>query len=127
MYQLYPKDLPVWFQEGTAQFYAYSGSDSFWKDARLKQIEKEAKNAPWMDLPQVEEAIQKKQVHPGLIYLGYLESEALILWIAKERGDSWVPMVMEKIRGGASFTNAFKAVVGVSPQESFASLRRQFS
>ena len=73
------------------------------------------KHAPWMDMAQIERVIRKKDVHPGLIYLGYLESEALIVSIAKDRGDSWIPSVVERLRKGESFDSAFQAIVGLTP------------
>src|SRR5204863_9359801 len=52
--RLYSKELPVWFQEGVAQFYAYSSpSNGFWKDNRLEELRKSMKVAPWMDLNRV--------------------------------------------------------------------------
>jgi len=125
---LYPKDLPVWFQEGIAQFYAYATqTNNFWEDTRLDELRKLMKNAPWMDLGRVEHVLRKKDVHPGLIYLGYLESEALILYIAKERGDSWVPNVVDRLRKGMSFEAAFQDVVGVSPDVMLDHLRQSLS
>ena len=128
IHQLYPNDLPVWFQEGVAQFYAFANpTNGFWKDARLEELQKMMKKAPWMDLDRVEHVIKKKDVHPGLIYLGYLESEALILYIAKERGDSWVPNVVDRLRKGASFEQAFQDVVGVSAAQMLENLHHSLS
>lgn len=114
--RLYSRDLPLWFQEGVAQFYAYASGDSFWKDNRLKELGKLMKSAPWMELTKVERCIKKKDVHPGLIYLAYMQSEALVLYTAKERGDSWVPSVVERIRNGSTFEAAYQDVVGISPE-----------
>jgi len=128
IHKLYSKDLPVWFQEGIAQFYAYSSpSNGFWKDARMESLKKETKGAPWMELTKVERVIKKKDVAPGLIYLGYLESEALILYVAKERGDSWIPMVVELLRAGKNFAEAYKTVVGITPEESMDHLIHSWS
>jgi len=127
IYQLYPKDLPLWFQEGVAQYYAYANpSDSFWKDNRLEELRKTTKGAPWEDMDKIQSVISKKDVSPGLIYLAYLESEALALYVAKERGDSWVPNVLERLKRGVSFDNAFQQVVGVPPARIMEQLRRSW-
>ena len=128
IHQLYPNELPVWFQEGIAQFYAYENpTNSFWKDSRLDELQKSMKHAPWMDMAQIERVLRKKDVHPGMIYLGYLESEALILSIAKDRGDSWIPSVVERLRKGDSFESAFQAVVGVTPVDALDHLHHSLS
>jgi tetratricopeptide (TPR) repeat protein len=118
IHQLYPQELPLWFQEGIAQFYAYADStDSYWKENRLEDLEKAMKGAPWLTLNRLETIISKKNVAPGYIYLAYLESEALVLSIAKERGESWIPSVVERLRQRASFDAAFQQVVGLSAGE----------
>jgi tetratricopeptide (TPR) repeat protein len=116
IHQLYDKDLPLWFQEGVAQYYAYANpTDSFWKDTRLKELQKLTQGAPWMDMARIQEAIAKKNVSPGYIYLAYLESEALALYIAKDHGDSWVPSLLTHLREGSNFETAFQQTVGVTP------------
>ena len=59
--RLYPKPLPVWFQEGIAQFYSYTSS-GLWKENRLEELRKAVKGAPWMDLEKMERVIRKKDV-----------------------------------------------------------------
>lgn len=55
IHQLYSKDLPLWFQEGVAQYYAYANpTDSFWKDSRLEELRKTTKGAPWLDMPKIQ-------------------------------------------------------------------------
>lgn len=118
IHQLYPKDLPVWFQEGIAQFYAYaSPTNSFWKENRLEELRKATKAAPWMDMPQIEPVILKKNVPAEYLYLAYLESEALVIYVAKERGESWISAVVERLRRKQSFQAAFQDVVSLSPAE----------
>lgn len=124
--QLYSKELPLWFQEGVAQFYAYhSPTDSFWKDNRLAELRKSMKGAPWLTMERIQRIIAKKNVAPGLIYLAYLESEALCLHVAKERGDNWVPSLVEKLRAGRSFEDAFVDVTGITPAAAMESLQRR--
>ena len=114
IYQLYPHELPMWFQEGTAQFYAYANpSDAFWKDTRLEELRKITRGAPWMSMDDVQTAIAKKNVSPGLLYLAYLESESLALYIGKERGESWVPALVTELPKGKSFDDAFKDSRGI--------------
>lgn len=123
LYRLYPKELPIWFHEGMAQFYAYaSPTNGFWKDVRLEELRKLMKGAPWLDMKQIEQVISKKNVEPGYIYLAYLEAEALILYTAKERGDSWLPSFVERLRRGMSFEAAFQDVVGLIPADMLARL-----
>jgi hypothetical protein len=125
--ELYAKPMPTWFQEGAAQFYAYSEGGGLWKENRLEELKRTMKNAPWMDIGKIEEVIRKKNVSPGMIYLAYLQSEALILYIAHERGDSWIPSVIQRLQNGATFESAFKDVVGVNPAESLSKLQRHLS
>ena len=116
LYQLYPNELPVWFNEGAAQFYAYKNpTDSFWKDKRLEELRKIMKGAPRLNLAKMQDVIAKKNVSPGLIYLAYLESEAFVLYVAKEHGDAWIPSFIAALRQGASFDAAFQQVVGIAP------------
>ncbi len=124
MHQFYAKDLPLWFMEGTAQFYAYlNPNDGFWKDKRLDEIRKTRKGQPFLTFGEIEEAIGKKRVAPLKIYLAYLESEALILQIAKDRGDSWIPHVFASLRQGASFADAFQEVIGITPERALEHLQ----
>jgi tetratricopeptide (TPR) repeat protein len=126
--RLFPKEIPVWFHEGVAQFYSYaSASNGFWKANRLDQLAKQVKSAPWMDLEKVERVLRKKDVHPGIVYLGYLEAEALVLYTAKERGDSWIPSMMQRLNNGLSFEAAFQDVVGISPAQMLENVRRSLS
>jgi tetratricopeptide (TPR) repeat protein len=126
IHELYPKDLPGWFQEGAAQFYAYASNSGFWKDTRFEELRKELKNAPWITLDQVERAIRKKEGGPGHIYLAYLEAEALMLAIAKDRGESWIPSVVDKLRKGAAFDDAFQEVVGRTPADRLDQLKHSW-
>jgi hypothetical protein len=125
--RLYSKELPVWFQEGIAQFYAYAETDNSWKDRRLEQLSREMKNAPLMDMAKLERTIKTKDSHPGLVYLAYLESEGLILSVAKARGDSWIQSVMERVRNGSSFESAFNEVIGLSAAEMLDKYRHALS
>jgi len=127
IHQLYPNDLPMWFQEGVAQYYAYANpSDSFWKDTRLEELRKTTQGAPWMDMAKIQDIIAKKNAPPGYIYLAYLESEALALYVAKEHGESWVPSLLEHLRSGSNFEDAFKQAVGVTPAAAMEQLRQSW-
>ena len=89
MYQIYPHDLPSWISEGMAEFYARSNaSNGFWKDERLEQIRQICKNNTWLTLEDIQEAISKKRVSSYIIQQAYQESEALVIFTAKERGAS---------------------------------------
>ncbi len=99
MYQIYPHELPSWVSEGMAEFYARSNpSNGFWKDERLEQIRQICKNYDWLTLEDIQEAISKKRASPYVIQRAYQESEALVIYVAKERGDSWIPNVMNYLR-----------------------------
>jgi hypothetical protein len=125
--QLYPTDLPVWFQEGVAQFYAYdNANDGLWKENRLEEIRREIKKSYWLNMSQIENAIAKKNVAPVEIYIAYLESEALVLSVAKDRGESWVPSMLRQLQQGATFEAAFQEVVGVTPAVVMEQLRRSW-
>lgn len=127
IHQLYPNDLPMWFQEGVAQYYAYANpTDSFWKDTRLEALRKMTQGAPWMDMAKIQDVIAKKNAPPSLIYLAYLESEALALYVAKEHGESWVPSVLEHLRAGSNFESAFQQAVGITPAAAMDQLRQSW-
>jgi len=113
MFQVYPHDLPSWVSEGVAEFYARSNpAGGFWQEERLEQIRKIIKGADWLTLDQIQEAISKKRVSPYIIQQAYLESEAMVIFVSKERGDSWIPNVMNYLRvHGGTFEAAFEAVL----------------
>jgi hypothetical protein len=117
IHQIYPHDLPSWVSEGIAEFYARSGvSGGFWKDDRLEQIWKQCKGDPWLTLDDIQEAIAKKRLSPFVIERAYMESEALVIYVSKERGDSWIPNVIMYLRDhGGTFDSAFQAVLGTTP------------
>jgi hypothetical protein len=119
MYQVYPHDLPSWVSEGVAEFYAHSNpAGGFWKDERLEQIRKMIKGSDWLTLDQIQEAIAKKRVSPYIIQQAYQESEAMVIFVAKERGDSWIPNVMNYLRkNGETFEAAFKTVLQTTPAD----------
>jgi len=128
VYQLYPHDLPPWASEGIAEFCARQNtSGGFWKENRLEEIRKACRNEEWLSLEAIQEAIAKKRVRASVIQRSYLESEALVLWVAKDHGESWVPKVISQLREhGGSFDEAFLAVIGVSPQEEMERLRHSW-
>jgi hypothetical protein len=121
--QLYPHDLPSWASEGIAEFCARQGSAGYWKENRLEEIRQLCKNKEWLTMAKIQEAIAKKRESPFVIERAYLESEALVLWVAKERGESWVPRVVNYLRDhGGSFDDAFLAVVGITPDAAMEEL-----
>ena len=123
IYQLYPHDLPSWASEGMAEFCARQGSGGYWKENRLEEIRKLCRNKEWLTMARIQEAISKKRVSPSIIQRAYLESEALVLWVAKERGESWVPKIIDYLRtNGGSFEDAFQAVAGQTPDAAFEEL-----
>jgi len=128
MYQVYPHDLPSWISEGMAEFYAHSNpAGGFWKEDRLSQIENAVKGAPWLTLEMIQEAISKKRVSPHMIYQAYQESEAMVIYVAKERGDSWIPNVMNYLREhGGTFEAAFEAVLQTTPAEEMERLHHDW-
>jgi hypothetical protein len=129
LHRLYSRELPSWFTEGTAEFYAFENPTSaFWIDDRLDAIRRELKQygAPWMTMADVDIAILKKEVHPAYIYFSYKESEALVLYTAKARGESWIPNLYRELRAGKSFEQAYESVVGHPPSEMLADLHRSW-
>jgi len=128
MRHIYPHDLPSWVSEGVAEFYARSGSSAaFWKDDRLEQIRKLCKNGEWLPMDQIQEAISKKRVSPYVMQRAYLESEALVIFVSKERGDSWIPNVMTYLKDhGGTFEDAFQIVLGATPSDMMERLHHQW-
>jgi hypothetical protein len=125
MHQVYPHDLPSWVSEGVAEFYARSNASSgFWREERLEQIHKSLKGMPWLSLDTIQEAIARKRVSPYIIMQAYLESEALVIYVAKRRGDSWIPHVMNYLHDhGGTFDAAFEAVLQTTPAAEIERLR----
>jgi hypothetical protein len=119
MYQVYPHDLPSWVSEGVAEFYAHSNpAGGFWKDDRLEQIRNAIKGEDWLTLDQIQTAIAKKRVSPYIIQQAYQESEAMVIYVSQERGDSWIPNVMNYLaKHGGSFDAAFQAVLQTTPSD----------
>jgi hypothetical protein len=128
MYQIYPHELPSWVSEGVAEFYARSGAtNGFWKDERLEQIQKGLKGRSWLTLEMIQEAIAKKRVSPYIIMQAYQESEAMVISVAKDRGDSWIPNVMRYLRdNGGTFEAAFEAVLQTTPAAEIERLRHSW-
>ncbi len=126
LFQLCPKELPSWASEGIAEFCARNGvSQGFWKDNRLEEIRKTRKGMPWLSLEQINSSISKKSGSMQSLYLSYLESEALVLWIAKDKGDSWVPRVVKYFaQNDVTFDGAYKALYGVTLESEMERLRR---
>ncbi len=124
LHQLDPRDLPSWASEGVAEFYARSSSsDGYWKETRLDELRALCRNQPWLTLEDIQDAIAKKKVPALVIGRAYLESEALVLWVAKERGDSWVPRVMRYWRDHkVTFEEAFEKVLGITPKTALENL-----
>lgn len=124
-YQMYPHDLPGWVSEGAAEFYGRSTpSDGFWKDNRLEEIRKFCKPYQKLTLAQIQEAIGKKKGTLLNMQLAYIQSEALVLFVAKDRGDSWIPRVITHLRQhGGTFDDAFQAVLQTSAASMMERLR----
>jgi hypothetical protein len=75
-------------------------------------------------LEKVEQAIRHKKVHPIMLLMAYLESEALVLHIAQSRGESWIPGVIRRLRAGHSFDQALQDVISVPPERMLEQARQ---
>jgi len=81
------------------------------RDNRLEELET-MRGAPWLDMSRIVSDSTQENVAPGYIYLAYLESEALVLYVAK--GTRWVLVPsMVDLRHGSTFDAAFQDVVGL--------------
>ena len=110
------KDLPVWFEEGVAQFYSYADpADAAWKDRRLAALRARLQGAPWMTISEMEKNFRRNAENLARVELAYLEAESIVLNFAKDRGDAAVAALVQRLRGGASFDDAFQQVAGASP------------
>jgi len=124
MYQLYPKELPLWFVEGTAEFYGYfDTSNSFWKEDRLEKIRKTVRDYPVPTLAKMNDSIKKKKNALDM-YLAYQYGQALVMNVAKERGDSWIPTCLTKLRAGESFDQAFEETIGITADHAMDQLQK---
>ncbi len=109
------KGVPLWFTEGIAEFYAYRDTaDSLWKEKKLKEWRDGLKSFPSLSLAQIHEAIEKKRDVRKAV-LGYYYAAMFCIQVARERGDSWIPRMVESMRAGRTFDQAFLEVVGVEP------------
>ncbi len=128
IYQLYPHELPSWVSEGVAEYYARSLSAAgFWKEERLETIRKTWKYERWLTMADIQEAISQKKVSPYVIQQAYMESEALVIYMSKERGDSWIPSVMTYLRQhGGTFDAAFEAVLSITPDKAMEHLHHSW-
>lgn len=126
VHQLYGRDLPSWASEGIAEFCARNGvSQGFWKDDRLEQIRKTRRGYPWLTLDKIHQVILTKRGTVLDMQLAYLESEAFVIWVAKDRGDSWIPRVLQAMKdSGGSFEQAYESLFRVAPGVDFERLRR---
>ena len=77
-----------------------------------------------MEMPRLEEVISKKQANPGLVYLAYLQAEALALYLGRERGDSWIPSLITRLRNGQTFEEAFQTTIGIPPARAMEQTRK---
>ena len=98
-------------------------SDMNWKDAQLEKDGADFKKVRWLSVEQIDAVHnQNRSVSPALVQLAYLEGQALILFIAKERGDAWIPTLLTRLRAAESdgadaqaFNAAFQEEVGQTP------------
>ncbi len=124
LHGIYGGTLPRWFNEGVAEFYAYSSSsDMQWKDVLLEKIERKLRHIQWLTIAQMYEVNRNNRaVSAGWVQLAYLEGQALVLYTAKERGDSFIPSIITRLPPASSseldsqaFDAAFEEVVGLTP------------
>lgn len=117
--------IPGWMREGAAEFYSHRDTtSSLWKENRLQKIQKEFARwgrvnvAKTVDLKEMEKLYLNKRIVTTVgKYKAYLQAEAMVLMIAKDRGDSWIPNVLGRVRAGTPWTAAYNEVVGVPPEE----------
>ncbi len=118
---LHLQGLPGWFREGAAEFYGHRDTTrGYWKEDRLGQIRTHFKSYGRADvtLKKMEELyLNKKIVTTVGKYEAYMQAEAMVLSIAKERGESWIPNVVQRMQAGTSWSDAYQEVVGISPEE----------
>ena len=124
LHAICPVALPRWFNEGVAEFYAYeTPSDMQWKEDLLEKLGHTLKSTKWLSVEQIDYVHSHNNAVPaGAVALAYLEGQALVLYIAQERGESWIPSVVEHLRQTGSpesdpekFAAAFQDVAGVAP------------
>jgi hypothetical protein len=128
LYQLYPKTVPGWFSEGVAEYCALRGvSHGFWQDQRLEQIRKSLRGYPWINLEGIERCITQKKGTVREMGLSYLESEALVIWVAKDKGESWIPRILKHLReSGGTFEESYRTLFGVTPDRDMERLRHHW-
>lgn len=124
LYQMVSEEIPAWFHEGAAQFYAYAGTSGFWKEERLETLRKMLKGQPRLGMQDLQDFIDKKKAHPVYVALAYLEAEGLVLYVAKQRGESWIPKLVSEMRRGSAFQDAFARAVSADPARMLDQLHR---
>jgi len=128
---LHLKGIPGWMREGSADFYAHQDSgDGYWKDNRLEAIRLHFRsdNSQYpITLKKMEDYYLNKKIVTTLgKYDSYLQAEAMVLEIAKERGDSWIPQVVQRMQNGENWQAAYDEVVGVPPETVLERFRKSW-
>lgn len=119
-----PKNVPKWFTEGIAEYYAYRDTgDSLWKEKFLKQWRARLQGITAPTLKEMHEAIEKKK-DGRAVMLGYYYSAMFCVHVARERGDSWIPRMVEWMRAGKTFDQAWMEVIGVTPELMFERMNK---
>jgi hypothetical protein len=102
-------------------------NDGYWKQKRLETLRRQLKNMPRLSLKDTQRAIGKKgEVRAMHVYAAYLQSEALVTEIARNRGESWIPRLMTRLREGATFQLAFEEVIGITPERALEQLHHEW-
>lgn len=120
------KTAPLWFQEGVAEFYADKDpSDGFWVENRLgkirnsthfKPLKIEHEEKTWEPPLRDIEMDLKEHIGSLGLYKGVLTGEAMVLSVAKDRGESWIQRMIGQMQAGARFEACFQDVVGETPE-----------
>lgn len=120
------KDMPLWFVEGSAEFYAYYDiANGLWKEELMEKIRRTVRGYPAPALAEINDTIEKKRSMRS-VYLAYLYGQAFVVYLARQRGDSWIPNLMKRRREGMSFEDAFKDVMGYGTAYAYDQFLKSF-
>lgn len=103
--------FPHWFYEGLAM----TATDD-WDINRAESLGKAAMSGQLLELDEIDAAFGKTGT---IVDLAYAESAHFVSWIAKEKGDDAMKLLIRKVSNGEEFDKAFIDVYKRSPKAAF--------
>ncbi len=100
--------LPKWFDEGLAEWAAHHKEG--WSLDERRELREGVK--PWSEL-----AEKFPEAQGGEIYLAYLQSKHIVMYLVEEYGLKAIRELLVLVRDGSKFEEAFRTATGVTVAE----------